>query len=103
MLPFAAVKLAIGRGFHVAADSQERTERVERMEAPVKAERVLVQVSLKVLGRHAVMAAAKPGFEVAENKMGDREIIFRHLPVGILYGCEMFIATICKVGTCLSG
>ena len=65
MLPVAAVKVGVSRGFAVGADAEQRTEGIERVEAPVKAEGKFVEVSLQVLGLDAaVMRALQPRFQV---------------------------------------
>lgn len=44
VLPVPAVKLGVGRGGYFAPDAQQRAEGVERVEAPIEAERELVEV-----------------------------------------------------------
>src|SRR5260221_8476384 len=73
VFPFARVKLGIGRSSGFAADPQQQAEGVERVEPAVKAEGELVEVGLQVLRADAVMAAAKPAFEIAENEVNDRQ------------------------------
>ena len=46
MLPFARVKLVVGRGVSVAHDPQQGAERVERIEPPVEAKREFIEVRL---------------------------------------------------------
>ena len=46
MLPFARVKLVVGRGVRVASDPQQGAERVERIEPPVEAKREFIEVRL---------------------------------------------------------
>ena len=49
VLPLAAIEAVIGRAFAVRADAEQRAKGVERVKAPVKAERELIQVGLQVL------------------------------------------------------
>ena len=65
VFPIAAVKVGISRALAVGADAEQRTEGVERVEAPVKAERKFVEVSLQVLRLYAtVMRPLQPCFQV---------------------------------------
>lgn len=69
MLPLARIQAVIGRGFRVTRDAQEAAEGVERVEAPVKAERELIEVSLQMLRAYAVVRPGKPAFQVRENEV----------------------------------
>ena len=53
----------------LARDPEQRSEGIERVEAPVEAERELVEVGLQVLGADAVMDAVEPSLQVAEDEM----------------------------------
>ena len=44
--PFSEIKLGIGRRLDAACDAEQRAEGVERVRAPVEAEREFVEVSL---------------------------------------------------------
>lgn len=79
VLPVSIIKLPVGGRLRFAADPKQGTEGVERIEAPVKAEREFVQVGLEVLVADAVMASAQPTFEIAENEVDDGEVFFRNL------------------------
>ena len=85
MLPLARVEAVIGRAFAVRADAQERAESVERVEAPVKAERELIQVGLQVLvADRAVVRPGQPSLQIRENKVDDGQVFFRHVrPTGL--------------------
>ena len=69
VLPLPAVEAIVGRAFAVRTDTQQRAEGIERGEAPVKAKGELVEVGLKVLRADAVVRAAKPSLQVAENQV----------------------------------
>lgn len=69
MLPVTGIEIGVGGGLSVPADAQQRPKGVERVEAPVKAEGVFVEVRLKVLLADPVVAALQPAFEVAEHQM----------------------------------
>jgi len=44
--PRSGIKLGIGRRFNAAGDAEQRAEGVERVEAPVEAEREFIEVGL---------------------------------------------------------
>ncbi len=46
VIPVAGIKLGIGRRLCVASDAEQRTEGVERLEAPVEPKREFVEVGL---------------------------------------------------------
>src|SRR5271157_1145022 len=46
VIPVAGIKLGIGRRLCVASDAEQRTEGVERVEAPVEPKREFVEVGL---------------------------------------------------------
>ena len=92
VFPIASVKLGISRRADFAADPQERAERIERVEAPVKAERELVEIGLQVLRADAVVAPLEPGFQVAENKVNDRQVRFGHGRIVRFDNRQMLIA-----------
>jgi len=64
MFPVARIQTVIGRGFRVACNAEQRTEGVERVEAPVKAERELIQIGLQMLRADTVMRSLQPRFEI---------------------------------------
>ena len=49
MLPGSLVNPVIGRAFTIGSDAEQRAERIEGVEAPVKAERELIEIGLQVL------------------------------------------------------
>ena len=46
VLPVAGIKLGIGRRLYLAGDAEQRAEGIERVEAPVEAKRIFVEVGL---------------------------------------------------------
>lgn len=87
VFPISAVEIGIGRGRHFATDAQQRAEGIERVEAPIEAERKFVEVGLQMLGADAVVAPAKPAFEVAEHEVDDGQVFLRHLrPIALDHG-----------------
>jgi hypothetical protein len=46
--------------------------------APIKPERELVEIGLKMLRAYAVMAVSQPAFQIAEDQMGDGQKVFGH-------------------------
>src|SRR5579859_5739139 len=82
MPPLARVELRVGRRNDAGGDPQDGIERVHRIEAPVEAEDVLVQVGLEVLRFDtAVMRAVEPGLQVAEDEVDHRQVLFGVLGV----------------------
>jgi len=92
VLPLSRIKPVIGRRADFAADAEQRAEGIERVEAPVKSERELVEVGLKMLRRHAVVTAEQPTFEVAENEVDDGEVFFRDLRIAAFGDRQVFKA-----------
>ncbi len=92
MLPLMVIQPIISRRLRCPANPKQRPEGVERVEAAIEPERELIEVGLKVLRRDAVMNALQPAFQVAENQMNDRQVIFRHLRVSTLDNRKMLIA-----------
>jgi hypothetical protein len=99
VLPLAGVEVGVRRTLGPAADPEQRPEGVERVEAPVEAERELVEVRLEVLRRDAVMDAVQPRLEVRVDEVDQRQVLLgdlRILPlcdletVVILLGRSMF-------------
>lgn len=65
VLPVAAIEAVVSRRFTVRANAQQRTKGIEGVEAPVKAERKFVEVSLQVFRLDAaVMRPLQPRFQV---------------------------------------
>ena|SRR5580692_11156437 len=82
MLPLAAAKSLVDRGFAIRAYTEQRAESAERVEAAVKAERKLVQKDLQMLEIDAPMVGPlQPSFQVAENQVDDRQIFSGHLQI----------------------
>jgi hypothetical protein len=93
MLPLAAVEPVIGRAFAVRPDAQERAKGVERVEAAVKAEGELVEVGLQVLGAdRAMVRAAEPSLQVAENQVDDGQELFGYGRVATLDHGEVLVS-----------
>ena len=55
--------------------AKDGVERCHRVEMPVEAEYVLVEVRLEVLLAHAMVRAAKRCFKVREHEMDTREVL----------------------------
>lgn len=72
MCPFSGVEPVEGRRVGSARDSEQRAERVERVEAPIEPKRELVEVGLYMLGTDPVMDAVDPGFQIGEDQVDDR-------------------------------
>lgn len=93
VLPLAAVQPVIGRAFAVGPDAEQRAERIEGVEAPVKAERELVEVRLQVLmADRAVVCPGQPSLQVAENQVDDGQVFFGNLGIVALDNRQMVIA-----------
>jgi hypothetical protein len=59
VLPFSRVEFFKGRCADVASDAEQGAEGVEWIEAPVKAERELIGVGLKMLAADTVVDAVE--------------------------------------------
>lgn len=99
MLPLAAVEAVIGRAFAVRANAEQRAKGVERVEPPVKAERELIQVGLKVLRLDApVVRASKPSLQIRENKVNDGQIFFGNSRIVSFDNGKVLVAERGKLG-----
>ena len=87
MCPFPGIKSVKGRRGCPARDSEQRTERVERIEASIEAKRELVEIGLEMLGADPVMDAVDPGLQVGENQVDDRQEFLRDLRVSAFGDC----------------
>ena len=104
MLPGSLVNPVIGRAFTIGANAEQRAEGIERIEAPVKAERELIEVGLKVLRLDApVVCALKPSLQVAENEVDDWQVFFGHCRVARLDDRQMGVAALSEVGVARRG
>ena len=57
---------------------------MEWVETPVKAERELIEVGLKMLMADTVMDTDEPRFQIGEDEMDDRQIVLGNLWVATL-------------------
>ena len=73
MHPFPGVQPVIGRRGCAARNSEERAERVERVEAPIEPKRELVEIGLQMFGADPVMDAVDPGLQVGKDQVDDRQ------------------------------
>lgn len=89
MLPLAAVQLGVGGRLVLRADTEQALEGVERVEAPVEAERELVQVRLEMLRAHAVVDAIQPRLQVAENQVDEREVFLCDLRIAVFHSGDV--------------
>ena len=93
MRPRAAVeKVGIGRRLNTARDAEQQAERVERVEAPVEAERELIEVGLQMLGAHAVVDAVRPGLQIGEDEVDHRHELFGNFGVAAFGNCMVVVA-----------
>ena len=93
MFPSSLVNPGIGRAFAVGPDAEQRAEGVERIEAPVKAERKFIEVGLQVLRFDApVMRPLQPRLEVRENEVNDGQVFLSDLRVASFDNRQMGIA-----------
>ena len=70
MHPFARIEFVEGRRADIASDAEQGAEGVEWVEAPVEAERELIEVGLKMMMADTVMDTGEPGFQVGEDRDG---------------------------------
>ena len=73
-------------------------EGVEWVEAPVKAERELIEIGLKMLMADTVMDADEPRFQIGEDEMDDRQIVLGNLWVAALGNGKVFIPALAEAG-----
>lgn len=98
VLPTARIKPFVGRGGGVPANSEQRTEGIERVEAAVEPEGELVEVGLKVLRADAVMAAHQPAFQVAENQVDDGQIFLGDSRIMRLHNGKVLVSALAEFG-----
>ena len=67
-------------------------------EAPVKAERELIEIGLKMLMADTVMDADEPRFQIGEDEMDDRQIVLGNLWVAALGNGKVFIPALAEAG-----
>ena len=70
----------------------------KRVEAPVKAERELIEIGLKMLMADTVMDADEPRFQIGEDEMDDRQIVLGNLWVAALGNGKVFIPALAEAG-----
>ena len=95
--PVAGIKFGVGRRLGTARDAEQRAEGVERVEAPIEAERELVEVGLQVFGADAVMDAVEPGLQIAEDEVDDRQKLLGDLGVAAFGDGVVVIAALRRV------
>ena len=98
VLPFPRVEFVKGRCADVAGDVEQGTEGVEWVEAPVKAERELIEVGLKMLAADTVVDAVDPRFKIGEDQMDDRQKVLGNLWVCTLGNGKVFIPPLAEAG-----
>jgi len=67
-----SVQLFVGRRDRMRRQPQHRIEGGHRVEAPVEAENVLVEVGLQVLRAHPVVRPGEPRLQVREDQVDHR-------------------------------
>ena len=72
--PFLVERI-VGRRLRCSSASEQAPESVERIESSVEAERELVQVRLKVLGRDSVVNAIQPGLQIPEDQVDEWQVL----------------------------
>ena len=72
--------------------------RAAGIEAPVKAERELIEIGLKMLMADTVMDADEPRFQIGEDEMDDRQIVLGNLWVAALGNGKVFIPALAEAG-----
>ncbi len=98
VLPFPRIEFVEGRCADVASDAEQGAEGIEWVEAPVKAERELIEVGLKMLAADTVMDAVDPRFQIGEDQMDDRQIVLGNLWVATLGNGKVFIPPLAEAG-----
>jgi len=98
VLPFPRIEFVEGRCADVAGDAEQGAEGVEWVEAPVKAERELIEVGLKMAAADTVMDAVDPRFQIGEDHMDDRQIVLGNLWVATLGNGKVFIPPLAEAG-----
>ena len=94
VFPCAGIEVGIGRGLGAARDAEQRAEGVERVEAPIEAERELVEVGLEMLRAHAMVDAVEPGLQVGEDEVDHRHELFGNLGVVAFGNCMVVVASL---------
>ena len=98
MHPFPRIEFIEGRCSDIASDAEQGAEGVEWVEAPVKAERELIEVGLKMLMADTVMDADEPRFQIGEDEMNDRQIVLGNLWVAALGNGKVLIPALAEAG-----
>jgi hypothetical protein len=96
--PFPRIEFVEGRRADIASDPEQGAEGVEWVEAPVKAERELIEVGLKMLMADTVMDTDEPRFQIGEDEMDDRQIVLGNLWVAALGNGKVFIPALAEAG-----
>lgn len=92
MLPGSAVDVVIRGRLGISAESEQRAEAVERVEAPIEPERKLVEVGLQVLVADAVVHPSEPRLEVAEHQVDERQVLLGDLTATVLRRRDVVVA-----------
>ena len=74
MLPLARVEAGVGRRDRPRGQAEQAVEARHRVEPPVEAEDVLVQVGLQMMLAGAVVRAEQPGLQVREDQVHHRQM-----------------------------
>ncbi len=93
MLPISVIQLGIRRRLGLDAQTQERSKRIEGVEAPVESKRELVEVRLQVIGRDTVKRAVDPRLQVAEYQVNDRQVVLGNARLAALGNCEVLVTS----------
>ena len=98
MIPVAGIKLGVGRCLCVASDAEQRTEGVERVEAPVEPKREFVEVGLQVPFADPVMDAGQPCLEICEDEMDDGQKLVGHFGITTFGNGVVIVTALAQVG-----
>ena len=93
----SVVERGIGCRLCRSTDAEQALERVEWEEPPVEAKRELVEIRLKVLRRDAMVNAIEPGLQVAEDKVDERQVLFRNVGIAALRDLREPVALLCEL------
>src|SRR5471030_1623933 len=96
--PVAGIELGEGWRLRAACHSEQGTEGVERVEAPIEAESELVEVGLQMLRADPVMDADQPRLEVGEYEMDDRQEILGHFRIATFGNGVVVVAALAQSG-----
>ena len=94
--PFPRIEFVEGRRTDIASDPEQGAEGVEWVEAPVKTERELIKVGLKMLMADTVMDTDEPRFQISEDEMYDWQIVLGNLWVPALGNGKVFIPALAE-------